>query len=95
MIKRPAVGAGGPSDRPGGSPKPPPFQVGQEVEGPVAEVRTYGVLLKLEGNTYLLHRNQMAEIENRRADPLTDFQEGQQVKVSPTVEGARGFAASG
>lgn len=47
----------------------------------MAEVRTYGVLLSLEGSTYLLHRNQMADIENRRADPTTDFQEGQTVKV--------------
>ena len=51
------------------------------MEGPVAEVRPYGVLLSLEGKTYLLHRNQMADIENRRADPSTDFQEGQMVKV--------------
>ena len=64
------------------------------MEGSVAEVRPYGLMLQLEGARALLHRNQMADKGDDRADPQS-FSVGDKLEVRqisaqcvPQVRGA-------
>ena len=64
-----------------GTPLSEQFTENSSVEGEVADVRPYGVMVKLGEFLSLLHRNQMADDGDDRADPQS-FSPGQKVTVS-------------